>query len=141
MIRTCMLAAAGAAATLVAIAPANAQYARANERGWRTVAYTRVDGRDSDTIRLRGHFRERSIRLCAINQPLRLRDFDIRFANGGHQDVNTRAVLRPARAPERSTSGATAATSPTCACATNRSCAAGSGRLSRSRCIAEDIGG
>jgi hypothetical protein len=94
MIRTCMLAAAGAAATLVAIAPANAQYARANERGWRTVAYTRVDGRDSDTIRLRGHFRERSIRLCAINQPLRLRDFDIRFANGGHQDVNTRAVLR-----------------------------------------------
>ena len=28
-----------------------------------------------------------------MNAPLRLRDFDIRFANGGRQDVNTRAVL------------------------------------------------
>lgn len=92
MNRTLILAAATAAATVVAAAPADAQ--RWNDRSWRTVGYTRVDGRDSDRINLPGMTRQREIRLCAINQPLHLRDFDIRFANGGRQDVNTRAVLR-----------------------------------------------
>ena len=32
-----------------------------------------------------------------MNAPLRLRDLDIRFANGGRQDVNTRAVLPAGR--------------------------------------------
>ena len=94
MKRTMILAAATAAATLVAVPPASAQYGRWTERGWRTVAYTRVDGRDTDIIHMRGHVRERRIRVCAINQPLHLRDFDIRFQNGGRQNVNTRAVLR-----------------------------------------------
>ena len=97
MKRTFILAAATAAATLVAIAPASAQQWRWNERGWRTIGYTRVDGRDSDRIRLPGVTRQREIRLCAMNAPLRLRDFDIRFANGGRQDVNTRAVLPAGR--------------------------------------------
>ncbi|HEX6411337.1 MAG TPA: hypothetical protein VFZ88_12205 [Sphingomicrobium sp.] len=97
MKRTFILAAATAAATLVAIAPASAQQWRWNERGWRTVGYTRVDGRDSDRIRLPGVTRQREIRLCAMNAPLHLRDFDIRFANGGRQDVNTRAVLPAGR--------------------------------------------
>jgi hypothetical protein len=90
--RTLILAAAGFGATLAA-APADAQ--RWNDRGWRTVGFTTVDGRDSDTINLPGVTRQRSIRLCAINQPLGLRDFDVRFANGGRQDINTRAILRP----------------------------------------------
>ena len=90
--RTLILAALGIAATVAAVAPASAQ--RWNDRGWRTVGFTTVDGRDSDTITLPGFTRQRAIRLCAINQPLGLRDFDIRFANGGRQDVNTRAVLR-----------------------------------------------
>ena len=94
MKRSLILGLAGVAATLVAVAPANAQFGRWSDRGWRTVAYTRVDGRDTDTIRLRGNIRERAIRVCAINQPLNLRDFDIRYANGQRQDVNTRAVLR-----------------------------------------------
>jgi hypothetical protein len=89
-----LFAAVAVATTFTAIAPAAAQYGRWNDRGWRTVAYTRVDGRDSDTIRVRGHIRERSIRLCAINAPLHLRDFDIRYENRQRQDVNTRAVLR-----------------------------------------------
>lgn len=97
VIRSCtmrklILAAAATAATLAAFTPASAQ--RWNDRGWRTIGFTTVDGRDSDTIRLPGITRQRAIRLCAINQPLNLRDFDIRFANGGRQDVNTRAVLR-----------------------------------------------
>ena len=94
MKRTLILAAAGIASTVLAVAPASAQFGRWTDRGWRTVAYTRVDGRDTDTIRLRGHVRDRAIRVCAINAPLNLRDFDIRYENGGHQDVNTRDVLR-----------------------------------------------
>ena len=94
MTRNIILGAAAIAAAFIAIAPAAAQQWRWNERGWRTIGYTRVDGRDSDTINLPGFTRQREIRLCAINQPLRLRDFDIRFANGGRQDVNTRDVLR-----------------------------------------------
>ena len=97
MKRTLILGLAGAAATLVAIAPANAQQWRWNDRGWRTIGYTRVDGRDSDTIRLPGFTRQRAVRLCAMNAPLHLRDFDIRFANGGRQDVNTRATLPAGR--------------------------------------------
>ena len=81
--RTLILAAATAAATVVAVAPAAAQQWRWNDRGWRTIGYTRVDGRDSDTIALPGVTRQRSIRLCAMNQPLHLRHFDVRFANGG----------------------------------------------------------
>ena len=94
MKRTMILGAAAAACTVVAVSPAAAQYGRRSASGWRTVAYTRVDGRDTDIIRMRGHVRERRIRVCAINQPLNLRDFDIRYHNGGHQNVNTRAVLR-----------------------------------------------
>jgi hypothetical protein len=94
MKRTMILAAATAAVAATAVTPAVAQYGRWTDRGWRTVAYRQVNGRDTDTITMRGHVRERSIRVCAINQPLNLRDFDIRFQNGGRQDVNTRAVLR-----------------------------------------------
>jgi hypothetical protein len=97
MKRTLILAAATAASALVALAPAEAQQWRWNDRGWRTIGYTTVDGRDSDTIRLPGITRQREIRLCSMNAPLRLRDFDIRFANGGRQDVNTRAVLPAGR--------------------------------------------
>ncbi len=97
MTRIFILSAATAAATLLAVAPASAQQWRSDERGWRTVGYTRVDGRDSDTINLPGRTRQSAIRLCAINQPLRLRDFDIRFENGRRQDVNTRAVLPAGR--------------------------------------------
>ena len=92
MTHTLILAAATAAATLTAAAPADAQ--RWNDRGWRTIGYTRVDGRGSDTINLPGRTRQSEVRLCAINAPPRLRDVDIRFENGRRQDVNTRDVLR-----------------------------------------------
>ena len=97
MTRTLILALAGAAATIAVTAPAAAQQWRYNERGWRTIGYSRVDGRDRDTINLPGITRQRAIRICSLNAPLRLRDFDVRFANGGNQDVNTRAVLPAGR--------------------------------------------
>lgn len=95
MKRLLILAAATAASTVTAIAPASAQNWRWDDRGWRTVGQTRVDGRDRDTIYLPGRTRQREIRLCVMKQPLRLRDFDVRFANGGRQDIDTRARLRP----------------------------------------------
>lgn len=95
MKRLLILAAATAASTVTAIAPAGAQNWRWDDRGWRTVGQTRVDGRDRDTIYLPGRTRQREIRLCVMKQPLRLRDFDVRFANGGRQDIATRAKLRP----------------------------------------------
>ena len=97
MTRTIIISCAVVASALIAMAPASAQQWRWDERGWRTIGYTRVDGRDSDTIYLPGRTRQRAIRLCALNQPLRLRDFDVRFDNGRRQDVNTRAVLPAGR--------------------------------------------
>ena len=97
MKRTLILAAATAAATLTATAPAAAQQWRWDLGNWRTIGYSRVDGRDSDTVYAPGATRQREIRLCALNAPLRLRDFDIRFANGGRQDVNTRVTLPAGR--------------------------------------------
>ena len=92
-----LILAAASAATLAATAPAAAQQWRWNDAGWRTIGYTRVDGRDSDTISLPGRTRQSAVRICSMNQPLRLRDFDIRFENGRRQDVNTRAVLPAGR--------------------------------------------
>ena len=94
---TFILASAMAAAAFVAAAPAGAQEWRWNEHGWRTVGYKTVNGRDTDTIYLPGRSTQRAIRVCSLNAPLHLRDFDIRFANGGHQDVNTRALLPAGR--------------------------------------------
>ena len=63
MKRTLILAAAAAASTIIAIAPASAQNWRWDERGWRTIGYALVDGRDRDTIYLPGVTRQREIRL------------------------------------------------------------------------------
>jgi hypothetical protein len=90
--RSIILSAATVASIMITAAPAEAQ--RWNDRGWRTVAVKRVDGRDTDTIYLPGRTRQRAVRVCAMNAPLRLRDFDIRFENRGRQDVRTREVLR-----------------------------------------------
>lgn len=94
MKRLMLIAATGTAATFAASLPADAQQWRWNERGWRTIGFTTVDGRDNDRVYAPGYTRQRAVRLCAMNRPLNLRDFDIRFANGGRQDVDTRAVLR-----------------------------------------------
>jgi hypothetical protein len=91
--RSIILSAATVATTMTAAAPVEAQ--RWNDRGWRTIAVKRVDGRDTDNIYLPGFTRQRAVRVCAMNAPLHLRDFQIRFANGGRQDVATRAIIAP----------------------------------------------
>jgi hypothetical protein len=83
--RILLLGATTAAASLAFAAPAAAQ------QYWRTIAYKTVaSGTDRDTINVRGDRRYRQVRLCAFNAPIRMRDFDIRFDNGGRQDVRVR---------------------------------------------------
>jgi len=91
MTRTFILAASAAAATLIATAPADAQRYHG---GWRTVGYTRVQGRDTDTVRVPGTARYRQMRVCVSGGPIRMRDVDVRFRNGGHQDIGTRQLMR-----------------------------------------------
>jgi hypothetical protein len=91
MKRTMILAATGVAFATATAAPATAQAWRNN---WRTIAYTTVNGRDSDTIRVPGSARYRQMRVCVYGGPLRMRDVDVRFRNGGHQDIGTRQLMR-----------------------------------------------
>lgn len=86
-------AVAASAAAFVAV-PAEAQ--RYYFRNWQTIGFTTVDrGVDRDTVRVRGDARFRAVRLCVFNAPLVMRDFDIRFANGGSQDVRVRQRIAP----------------------------------------------
>nr|NUR38000.1 hypothetical protein [Sphingomonas sp.] len=92
MKRTLMLGLATAAVTIVAVSPANAQRWRGGD--WRTVGFTTVQGHDSDTIRVRGAERFRQLRVCVFNGPIQMRDIDVRFRNGGTQDLPTRDLMR-----------------------------------------------
>lgn len=61
---------------------------------WQVIGNKTVNGRrDSDIISVPGRQRFRQVRLCAAAAPLRLRSFDIFFANGGHQRVQTREII------------------------------------------------
>ncbi|WP_324805900.1 hypothetical protein SH584_07230 [Sphingomonas sp. LY29] len=84
-------AAAAIGVGLTLAAPAEAQ--RWNDRGWRTLAYTTVDGRDRDMILVPGRARQNEVRLCALNAPIVMRDIDVRFDNGRRQDFNTRGRI------------------------------------------------
>jgi hypothetical protein len=91
MNRNMILAIAAASATVATAAPAEAQRSNAN---WRTIAYAQVDGRDADTIRVPGTARYRQMRVCVFNGPINMRDLDIRYRNGAHQDVSVRQLMR-----------------------------------------------
>jgi hypothetical protein len=65
-------------------------------RGWHTIAYKTVNGgTDTDRIYAPGRHRYSHVRLCSLNAPIRLRDFDVFFANGQRQDIRTRDRLGP----------------------------------------------
>ena len=53
-----------------------------------------VQGRDADTVRVPGTARYRQMRVCVSGGPIRMRDVDVRFRNGGHQDIGTRQLMR-----------------------------------------------
>ena len=90
------LACGALAAVALYAGPAAAQNERSwNFHGWRTAAYKTVSGKDTDRIALPGRQRYSRVRLCSMNAPIRMRDFDVYFANGGHQDVNVRERIAP----------------------------------------------
>lgn len=89
--RPMILAAATAAIALTSAAPAAAQRWHNN---WRTIGYTTVNGRDSDRIRVPGTARYRQLRVCVYGGPIHMRDVDVRFRNGRHQDIGTRNLMR-----------------------------------------------
>ena len=93
MKRTIILAAAATALAVTSTTPAAAQR-NSRWNAWRTIAYTTVNGRDSDSIQVRGAARYRQMRVCVYGGPIRMRDVDIRFRNGGHQDIGTRSLMR-----------------------------------------------
>jgi len=87
-----MLTAAAAVTTVALTAPADAQRWRPN--AWHTVGHATVNGRDSDTIRVPGTARYRQMRVCVFNGPIRMRDLDVRYRNGGRQDIKVRQLMR-----------------------------------------------
>lgn len=48
------------------------------------------DAVDRDTIVVEGARQFERIRLCVYRRPVHFIDLDVRFANGGHQDVSVR---------------------------------------------------
>jgi hypothetical protein len=53
-----------------------------------------VNGRDTDTIKDPGTARYHQMRLCVFNGPIEVRDVDVCFRNGGHQDVSVRRLMQ-----------------------------------------------
>lgn len=94
--RSQWIAAAAAVCAMTFTASADAQHGPGWFQGWRVIGFKVVNGgSDTDNIYTPGPARFRQIRVCAFNAPLNMRDLDVYFANGGHQDVDTRDILRP----------------------------------------------
>jgi hypothetical protein len=55
------------------------------------------DKAEVDVIRLPGPRRYKQIRLCVGRHPVRFHDVDVRFANGGHQDIKIASRINPGR--------------------------------------------
>jgi hypothetical protein len=53
------------------------------------------DRTDRDTIHLNGHRQFDRIKLCVARNPVHFLDLDVRFENGGHQDVAVRYRVNP----------------------------------------------
>lgn len=97
MLRIWMLGLASAGVALGASAAA-AQWERGfgPGGGWVLIGERTVNRNgDVDVIQVRGRDRTSQVRLCVLNRPIRMHDFDVWFANGGHQDVRVRERIRP----------------------------------------------
>ena len=79
---------------LMAVVLAVAAPAGAQRGGWRFLGEREVSDRvDRDVIAVRGDRRFNQIRLCVGRNRIRIYDLDVRFRNGGNQDVNVRSVI------------------------------------------------
>ncbi len=83
-----LAAAAVALAACATVEPASAE--------WRVIGVRDVrDRTERDTIVVEGPRQFERIKLCVYRNPVHFIDVDVRFANGGHQDVNVRQRINP----------------------------------------------
>lgn len=84
-----MLAKFTLALTALAVAaPAGAQ------RNWSLLGQRQVNDRaERDVIRVEGARRFSQIRLCVADHAVRFYDVDVRFRNGGNQDIRLRSIV------------------------------------------------
>ncbi len=83
-----------AASAVVALATLVATAAPA--AAWELIGARNVrDATERDTIVVEGPRRYERIRLCVYRNPINLYDLDVRFRNGGNQDVEVRQRLNP----------------------------------------------
>ena len=86
--RKLLLAAILAVPSCVALAP--------SAWAWTEIAARDVkEVRERDEIDMPGNQEFHRIRVCAYDNPVHFRDFDIFYANGGHRDVAVRALIAP----------------------------------------------
>jgi hypothetical protein len=73
---------------LAVAAPAGAQ------RNWIFLGQREVnDQAERDVIRVEGARRFSQIRLCVANHAVQFYDVDVRFRNGGNQDIRLRTII------------------------------------------------
>lgn len=83
-----------ASAVVALTACATAEPASAYD--WRLIGVRDVrDRTDRDTMVIEGPRRFERIRFCVYRNPVHFYDIDVRFANGGHQDVSVRRRINP----------------------------------------------
>ena len=69
-------------------------FPQARPTHWELIGQRTVSRKvERDTIPVVGRDRHKEIMLCVYNAPVRLKNFDVRFANGGKQDVAVRNVI------------------------------------------------
>jgi hypothetical protein len=63
---------------------------------WDVIGVREVrDRTERDTIVVEGHRQFERIKLCVYRNPVHFYDVDVRFRNGGHQDVSIRQRINP----------------------------------------------
>lgn len=63
---------------------------------WTQIGVREVrDHTERDTIAVQGPRRFDQIKLCVYRNPVHFYDLDVRYANGGHQDVSVRERINP----------------------------------------------
>ena len=79
---------------LALILIATAMPAAAQRGGWVQIGEREVNDRvDRDVVAAEGRRRFTQVRICVGRHAIRFFDVDVRFRNGGNQDVPVRAVI------------------------------------------------
>jgi hypothetical protein len=74
--------------------PQPAAYNGHRHAAWELIGTREVSFRaDRDTIFAQGRDRHRQVMICVYRAPVRMIDVDVRFKNGGHQDLAVRDVI------------------------------------------------